>query len=76
MIANDEIGQTPVKFNYVIENIFKVVYGMNVHKGKIYIATYDPTQLQPIRGRFISGVSLCYSMLQNYFYHKFCPRTR
>ena len=25
---------------------------MNVHKGKIFLlATYDPTQLQPIRGR-------------------------
>ena len=33
MISNDEIGQTPVKFDNVIENSFKVVCGMNVNKG-------------------------------------------
>ena len=50
MIANDKIGQTPAKFDNVIDNIFKVVCGMNFHKGKKNLATYDQTQLQPIRG--------------------------
>ena len=51
MIANGKIGQTPARFDNVIDNIFKVVCGMNVHKGKKNIlATYNPTQLQPIRG--------------------------
>ena len=51
MIANDRIGQNPAKFDNEIGNIFKVVCGMNVHKGKKNLATYKPTQLQPIRGR-------------------------
>ena len=34
MIANDKIGQTTTKFDNLIENIFKVVCGMNVHKVK------------------------------------------
>ena len=34
MIYNDKIGQTPEEFDHVIDNIFKVVCGMNVHKGK------------------------------------------
>ena len=52
MIANDKIGQTPTKFDNVIDNIFKLFCGMNVHKGgKFLLAIYDPTQLQPIIGR-------------------------
>ena len=52
MIANDKIGQTPAEFDNVIDNISKAVCGMNFHKRKNFlIATYDPTQLQPIRGR-------------------------
>ena len=52
MIANDKIGQTPAKFDNVIDNIFEVVCGINFHKGnRFIIKTYDPTQLQPIRGR-------------------------
>ena len=52
MIADDKIGQNPAKFDNVIDNIFKVVYVMNVHKGKkIILATYNPTQLQTVRGR-------------------------
>ena len=52
MIANDEIVQTPSEFDNVIDNIIKVVFSMNVNKGKKFLlATYDPTQLQPIRGR-------------------------
>ena len=44
VVANDQIGQTPAKFDNLIENIFKVVCGINVHKGKKYIlVTYDPT---------------------------------
>ena len=51
MIFDEKIGQTPAKFDNMIDNIFKVVFGMNVHKGnKFLLATYDPTQLQPIRG--------------------------
>ena len=34
MIANDKIGQTPAKFDNVIDNTFKVFCGMNVHEGK------------------------------------------
>ena len=34
MIANEKIGQTPAKFDNVIDNIFKVVYGIDFHKGK------------------------------------------
>ena len=46
MIANDKIGQTPAAFDNVIDNIFKFVCGMNVHKGKTFLlATYNPTQL-------------------------------
>ena len=52
MISNDKIGQTPAKFDNVIDNIFKVVCGMNVHKEeKNLLETCNPTQLQPIRGR-------------------------
>ena len=52
MISNDKIGQNPAKFDNVIDNIFKVVYGMNVQKGnKFILATYNPTQLQTVRGR-------------------------
>ena len=52
MIANNKIGQTPAEFDNDIGNILKVVCGMNVHKGKTFLlVTYDPTQLQPIRGR-------------------------
>ena len=51
MVANDEIGQTPSKFDNFIDNIFRVVCGMNLHKRNTFLlATYDPTQLQPIRG--------------------------
>ena len=36
----------------MIDNIFKVVCGMNVYKEKKNtFPTIDPTQLQPIRGR-------------------------
>ena len=35
IIANDKIGQTPSKLDDVIDNIFKVVCGMNFHKGKM-----------------------------------------
>ena len=63
MIANDKIGQSPAKFPNVIDNIFKIVCGMNVHRGKKLLATYEPTQLQPIRGRPFLVPLLCYSML-------------
>ena len=52
MIPNEKIGQNPAKFDNVIDNIFKFVCGINVHKGnKFLLSTYDPTQLQPIRVR-------------------------
>ena len=34
MISNEKICQTPAKFDNVIDNIFKVVCGTNVHKEK------------------------------------------
>ena len=66
MIANDKIGQTPAKFDNVIDNIFKFVWGINVHKRKNLLETYDPTQLQPIRGRqFLVSpcVITCYKII-------------
>ena len=46
MISIDKIGQTPAKFDNVIDNIFKVVFSINVHKGnKFLLETYDPTQI-------------------------------
>ena len=52
IIDNDKIGQSPAKFDNLIDNLFKVVCGMNVHKGSKFLsATCDPTQLQPIRVR-------------------------
>ena len=46
MIANEKIGQTSAEFDNVIENIFKFVCGMNVHKGnKFLLATYDQKKL-------------------------------
>ena len=51
MVCNDKIGQTPVKFDNVIYNIFKVVCCMNGHKGNTFIlATYNSIKLQSIRG--------------------------
>ena len=52
MIANDKIGQTSSEFDNVIDNIFKVVCSMNVYNGNEFLlVTYDPTKIQPIRGR-------------------------
>ena len=52
MIANDKSGQTPAKFDNLIDNIFKYFCSMNVHKGEENIlTTYEPTQLKTIRGR-------------------------
>ena len=34
MISNDKIVQTPAEFDNVMDNIFKVVCGINVHKEK------------------------------------------
>ena len=51
MIANNGIGQTPAEFDNENDNIFEVIFVMNVHKGnKFLLATYYPTQLQPIIG--------------------------
>ena len=49
MIANDKIGQTPSKFDNVIDNIFKCFCSMNVHKGKYLLEIYKPTQPQHIK---------------------------
>ena len=52
MIANDKNGQIPAKFDNEIDNIFKVVCGMNVTKGKkIFLAAYDQTKPKPSKGR-------------------------
>ena len=76
MIANDKIGQNPDEFDNAIDNIFKVVCGMNFNKGnKSLISSYDPTHLQPIRGcpfMVFSCVITCYKIISI----KFCLRTR
>ena len=52
MIANDKTGQIPAEFDNEIDNIFKVVCAMNVHKGFFFfLAAYDQTKLKPIKGR-------------------------
>ena len=52
MIANDKICQTLSEFDNYNDNIFKVVCCINVNKGNKFLhATYDTTQVQPIRGR-------------------------
>ena len=50
MISNVTIGQSPAKFDNVIDNIFKLVCGMNFHEGKILLKKYNPSSLQPIQG--------------------------
>ena len=66
MIANDKIGQTPAEFDNVIDNIFKVVFGRNGHKGKKSSCKIQPKTTPTYYRISISGVHLCYSMLQNY----------
>ena len=44
MIAHDKIGQTPAEFYNAINNIFKVVCGMNVHKGNNYSCNIQPNK--------------------------------
>lgn len=47
--ANGEMGQSPAKMiDNVIDNILKVVHGINVHTEayKLWLGTYDPTQLK------------------------------
>ena len=67
MIANDEMGQSPAKLDNVFDNVLKIVCGINVHKAnKICVGTYDPTQLQPIRGHpFLVSPSIipCYKIV-------------
>ena len=67
MISNDKMGQNTAKFDNEIENIFKVICGMNVHKGKYFLlATYNQTKLQTIRGRpfmVSSRVITCYKII-------------
>ena len=76
MISNDKIGQIPAKFDIVIDNIFKVVCGINVHKGKnISYCNMRPNTNPTYKRKSISGAPLCYSMLHDYYYQKFCPRT-
>ena len=63
IIVNDQIGQAPAKFDNMVDNIFKVVCSMNVHKEKNLLATYDPT-------KSIYGDPFCYYMLQKTFLSK------
>ena len=64
MLFNDEIDQTTAKFDNVVDNIFKAVCCMNVHNGnKFLLATYEPTQLQFIRGHLFLVAPLCYAIL-------------
>ena len=52
MIDNDKVGQTPTKFDNVVDKKIESVCVMNVHKGNRFVlASCDPTQPQPIRGR-------------------------
>ena len=76
MTANDEIGQTTAKFDNMIDNIFKVVCGRVFHKGKKSSSNIRPNTTPTYYRMSISGVHLCYSMLQNYSYQRFYPRTR
>ena len=76
MISNDKIGQIPAKFDIVIENKFKVVCGINVHKVKnISYCNMRSNTTPTYKRTSISGAPLCYSMLQDYSYQKLCPRT-
>ena len=41
MVDNDKIGQTPAKFDNVIDKFFKVVWSINFHKrNKFLLAIY------------------------------------
>ena len=42
IIVNDKIGQSPVEFDNMIDNIFKVVCRINIHKGKKYSCNILP----------------------------------
>ena len=75
IIVNDQIGQAPAKFDNMVDNIFKVVCGMNVHKEKILLATYDPTQLQPVRVSPFMVTPLVITCYKKHSYQKFFPRT-
>ena len=76
MNTKDKIGQTPAKLDKVVDNIFTVVCGMNVHKGKKYSCHIRPNTTPAYYRTSLSGVPLCYSILQHYYHQKFCPRTR
>lgn len=68
MFASDEIGQRSAEFDDVIDTICRHVRGANVYKGGIMeIATFDPTQLQPIRGKpFLVSPNIlpCFNIVQ------------
>ena len=52
LFLSDEIGQRSAEFDDVIDSICRIVRRLNVYKGNILeIATFDPTQLQPIKGK-------------------------
>ena len=68
IIANDEIGQSPAEFDSVCDNVLRLLCGYNIYKArKLVIATYDPTQLQPIKSQPLlvsPNIIPCYKIIQ------------
>ena len=68
MFATDEIGQSSAQFDNICDNIIRLLCGVNIYKGnKLEVSTYDPTQLQPIRGHpFLVSPNVipCYKIVQ------------
>ena len=67
IFAVDELGQSSAQFDNVTDNILRVACGVNIHKAnKLIIGTYDPTQLQPIKGHpFLVSPNIipCYNIV-------------
>ena len=70
MIDNDESGQTPEIFDNVIDNILRILCGINFHKWKKSTCNILPDTAPTNKRMSIFGVPLCYAMLQNYSYQK------
>ena len=59
MIANDKICQIPARFDNVIENIFKIVCGMNFHKGNKFFLQHTTQQ----KSNLLDDVNLWYPLV-------------
>jgi hypothetical protein len=68
IFATDKIGQSSAQFDNICDNIIRLLCGVNIYKGnKLEVSTYDPTQLQPIRGHpFLVSPNVipCYKIVQ------------